>query len=68
MPNEDLYNLEIKFDVNIAKWRIDDQTVEDNREWALWVYDRLQGKWIDTSEMSRPGEEVSIVELTQRGV
>lgn len=66
MPNEDLYELDIGFEVKIAKWRIDDQDDIDNREWALFVYDRLQGKWVDTSDCDRPGEDVSITHLEQK--
>jgi hypothetical protein len=66
MPSEDLYELDIGFEVKIAKWRVDDQTDPDNREWALFVYDRLQNKWIDTSDLDRSGEEVYITSFKKK--
>jgi hypothetical protein len=66
MPSEDLYHLEIELEVKIAKWRIDDQTDPENREWALFVYDRLQNKWVDTADLDRSGEEAYITRFDKK--
>ena len=53
---DDLYDLEVTYRVKIKKWRIDDQSIEANQEWSLWVYDKVQNKWIQTVNLDRPGE------------
>lgn len=54
------YNLRITYNVKIAKWRIDDQTIIENREWSLMVYDRNLEKWVYVNECDRPGESITI--------
>ena len=66
MPSEDLYELNIGFEVKIAKWRVDDQTDPDNREWSLFVYDRLQNEWICTADLDRSGEEAIITSFKKK--
>ena len=64
--DQDEYDLRITFRVKIKKWRIDDQSVPDNREWSLKVYDRNLGEWTSVNYLNRPGEEAyleSVVEL-----
>jgi len=62
---DDLYNLEIVYRVKIKKWRIDDQSILDNWEWSLYVYDKVQKKWIPAADLDRPGEEVGIESITE---
>jgi hypothetical protein len=54
------YKLRITYEVNIAKWRIDDPHDIKNAEWGLAVYDRNLGKWVHTNDLDRPGENVII--------
>jgi hypothetical protein len=61
--NDDIYKVQITYEVSIKKWRIDDQRIAANREWYLKVYDRNLGKWIKVSELNRPGEEAYITEV-----
>lgn len=63
MPSEDLYELDIGFEVKIAKWRVDDQTDPENREWCLSVYDRLQNQWVDVADLNRSGEEAFLTRV-----
>ena len=42
MPNEDLYELDIGFEVKIAKWRIDDQDDIDNRALSFLPFGEVQ--------------------------
>lgn len=61
MPNADMeYDLRVTFRVKIKKWRIDDQSDVANREWCLKVYDRNNGQWVNTNNLTRPGEETYI--------
>lgn len=55
-----LYKLRILYEVSIAKWRIDDQTIPDNREWSLQVYDRNKEEWTTVNDCKREGEYVLI--------
>lgn len=50
------YDIDITFNVRIAKWRIDDPRVKENREWSLAVYDRNLEEWVNINELDRPGE------------
>ena len=52
--------LRILYEVDIAKWRIDDQNKIENREWCLYVYDRNNEHWVAVSELDAPGERVVI--------
>jgi len=65
MADKNLYELELGFEVKIAKWRIDDQSIPENREWALFVFDKIQNKWIDTSDLDRTGEQVYLTRLRE---
>lgn len=58
------YDLEITFNVRIAKWRIDDPRDKDNIEWSLSVYDRNLQEWVNINELNRPGEYGMLDELT----
>lgn len=61
MANDDMiYKLRILYEVGIAKWRIDDQTIPENREWSLFVYDRNKEEWVELNDCNRPGEYVRI--------
>ena len=62
---DDLYDLEIVYRVKIKKWRIDDQSILDNWEWSLCVYDKVQKKWVQTADLDRPGEEAGIESVTE---
>jgi hypothetical protein len=53
----DTYDLRITMRVKIKKWRIDDQSDPDNREWNVIVYDRNLKEWINVGTLNRPGEE-----------
>jgi hypothetical protein len=47
MPNDQVnYKVRILYEVDIAKWRIGDQTLDENREWCLYVFDRNNGTWV----------------------
>lgn len=60
MPNDNgNYKLRILYEVDIAKWRIGDQTQEENREWCLYVFDRNQGTWVPVNSLT-DGEGVKI--------
>ena len=50
------YDMDITFNVRIAKWRIDDPTDTKNAEWSLWVYDRNLERWVNIVDLNRPGE------------
>lgn len=50
------YDMDITFNVRIAKWRIDDPMDIKNAEWSLWVYDRNLEKWVNIVDLNRPGE------------
>jgi hypothetical protein len=61
MANDKLTTkLRILYEVDIAKWRIDDQNEIENREWCLYVYDRNQEQWVAVSSLNAPGEGASI--------
>ena len=61
MPNDRLTTkLRILYEVEVAKWRIGDQTQIENREWCLYVYDRNKEHWVAVSTLDAPGEGVSI--------
>lgn len=50
------YDIDITFNVRIAKWRIDDPRDPKNAEWSLSVYDRNQERWVNIVDLGRPGE------------
>jgi hypothetical protein len=54
------YNLEITFNIKVAKWRIDDPSDTNNAEWSLSVYDRNLERWVHTADLNRPGEKAYI--------
>jgi len=58
--DNDLYDLRVTFRVKLKKWRIDDQSNTNNREWSLKVYDRNLGEWVNVKHINRPGEEAYI--------
>jgi hypothetical protein len=65
MGNEDMYELRVTFRINVKKWRIDDQSDVDNREWNLVVYDRNLRKWVNVSQLNRPGEKAYIESIEE---
>jgi len=65
MANEDMYELRVVFRVNIKRWRIDDQSNEDNREWNVVVYDRNLQQWVNVGQLNRPGENAYIESIEE---
>lgn len=61
--DDDLYDLRITFRIKLKKWRIDDQNLAINREWALKVFDRNKEKWVNTATLDRPGEDACIEDI-----
>lgn len=59
MPNAENmeYDLKVTFRVTIKKWRVDDQSIDENREWSLSVFDRNLGRWVNVMDLKRPGEK-----------
>jgi hypothetical protein len=64
MPNDE-YDLRVTFRVKTKKWRIDDQSVSENRRWSLKLYDLVQKSWINVSLLDRPGEEAYIESIEE---
>lgn len=63
--NDDMhYRLILEFDIQIAKWRIDNPLLRENMEWSLSVYDRNKGEWVNTKYLNRPGEHAYISKVT----
>jgi hypothetical protein len=58
--DDDLHDLRITFRVKVKKWRIDNQSIKENREWCLKVYDRNKEEWVSTPDLKRPGEDAYI--------
>jgi len=58
--DNDLYDLRVTFRVKIKKWRVDDQSIDSNREWSLCVYDRNVANWVNVKDLNRPNEEAYI--------
>jgi hypothetical protein len=52
--------LQILYEVEINKSRIADQAHIENREWALYVFDRLQNDWIQVNSLNTPEEKAFI--------
>jgi hypothetical protein len=65
MANEDLYDLRIVLRVKLKRWRIDDQSIESNREWSTDVFDRNLKEWVNVTELDRPGEESYIESIKE---
>jgi hypothetical protein len=65
MANEDLYDLRIVLRVKLKRWRIDDQSIESNREWSTDVFDRNLKEWVNITELDRPGEESYIESIKE---
>lgn len=63
--DNDLYDLRVTFRVKLKKWRVDDQSIPDNREWSLKVYDRNLEEWVNVKHLNRPGEEAYIEDIEQ---
>ena len=55
--------LRINYEIEIDKSRIDDQTKTENREWALYVFDRSKQDWIQVNSLNAPGESASITKI-----
>jgi hypothetical protein len=61
MSNDKLTTkLRILYEVDIANWRINDQTQVENRLWCLYVYDVNKEQWVAVNTLDAPGEGVSI--------
>ena len=65
MPTNMEYDLRVTFRVKLKKWRVDDQSIESNREWSLCVYDRNTATWTNIKELNRPGEEAYIESIEE---
>jgi hypothetical protein len=65
MANDDLYDLRIVLRVKLKRWRIDDQSIEDNWEWSTQVFDRNLQQWINITQLTRPGEEAYIESIKE---
>jgi hypothetical protein len=65
MANDDLYDLRIVLRVKLKRWRIDDQSIESNREWSTDVFDRNLKEWVNVTELNRPGEESYIESIKE---
>lgn len=65
MANDDLYDLRIVLRVKLKRWRIDDQSIEDNREWSTQVFDRNLQQWVNIVNLNRPGEESYIESIKE---
>ena len=63
--DSDLYDLRVTFRVKLKRWRIDDQSELDNREWSLKVYDRNLKEWVNVKYINRPGEDAYIENIEQ---
>jgi hypothetical protein len=55
--------LRINYAIEIDKSRIDDQTKTENREWALYVFDRSKQDWIQVNSLDAPGESALITKI-----
>jgi hypothetical protein len=55
--------LRINYAIEIDKSRIDDQTKTENREWALFVFDRSKQDWIQVNSLDAPGESALITKI-----
>ena len=55
--------LRIQYEIEIDRSRIDDQTSIENREWALYVFDRSKQDWIQVNNLDAPGENASITKI-----
>lgn len=64
MPESMHYRFLIEFDIQIAKWRIDDPTIPGNSDWILQVYDRNLQQWVNANNLTRPGEHAWISKIT----
>jgi len=63
--DNDIYDLRVTFRVKLKKWRIDDQSIVDNREWSLNVHDRNLNQWVNINELTRPGESAKIESIEE---
>lgn len=63
MKNYKNYKLRLTFDVSVAPWRIDDQSIRENVNWALSVYDINNNGWVYIAECDRPGENHTLTRL-----
>jgi hypothetical protein len=55
--------LRIHYEIEIDRSRIDDQTKTENRQWALYVFDRSKQDWIQVNSLDAPGESASITKI-----
>ena len=56
MDKDMLYNILVTFNIQVAKWRIDDPANKDNWDYSLAIYDRNLGQWLNINDLKRPGE------------
>ena len=65
MTDEQLnYKLRLLYEVEISKYRIDNQNDPNNREWCLYVFDRNAEKWVPTNTLNNNGEK-SVIKVIQ---
>lgn len=60
MPNSadnDLYDIRITVRAKLKRWRLNDQSIEENRKWIIAVYDEVKEDFVNLNECTRPGEE-----------
>jgi len=50
------YNIELTFNIRVAKWRIDDPRDSANAEYSLFLFDRNKGIWVHGNDLQLPGE------------
>ena len=51
------YDMELKFAVRVAKWRMNDPRKPANHVWCVYMYDVNKGEFINLgSELDREGE------------
>ena len=55
--------LRIQYEIEIDRSRIEDQTLIENREWALYVFDRSKQDWIQVNNLDAPGENALITKI-----
>ena len=55
--------LRIQYEIEIDRTRIGDQSSIENREWALYVFDRSKQDWIQVNNLDAPGENALITKI-----
>lgn len=50
------YEMEITFNVRVAKWRMNDPRDPKNHSWALHMWDVNNEEWVNLKDLNREGE------------